>query len=165
MGPATSARKTTEVAIPIIKKEQENSQEFENNLHSRIAQRAHRLYEQHGAESGHDLSHWLQAESELMSRVLEVRESGSWLTVNVPLPNVPPDALSVLMERDRALICAETREAPAGSEPEYSQRRFFYHWVKWPNEVDPSTASAYLKDGVVTLTAKNASPGDLKPGS
>jgi hypothetical protein len=108
MAPATAARKSSKVAIPVIQQEQQDSYAFESTLHERIAERAYQLFEQNGAEHGHDLAHWLQAEAEIIARIPEVRESGSWLTVNVAVPNVPTETISVLVDRNQALICAET---------------------------------------------------------
>ena len=39
-----------------------------------------------------------------------------------------------------------------------SLRKVKYLEAKWPSEIDPSTCGAYLKKGVVTLSAKHASP-------
>jgi hypothetical protein len=63
------------------------------------------------------------------------------------------------MQRDRALVCAEVHElAVDRSTSDHSQSGILYLLAKWPKQVDPETAIAYLKDGVVTLTAKNVSP-------
>lgn len=39
-----------------------------SNQEERIRCRAYELYEQRGAEDGHDMDDWLQAESELIQR-------------------------------------------------------------------------------------------------
>jgi HSP20 family molecular chaperone IbpA len=158
-GPGTRKSKSTGVTIPIIQETEPKSGEFEKTLRARIAVRAHQIFEQSETGYGQDVAHWLQAESELVSEVLEVWESGSWITVHVPLPKAPPEAIRVLVRRDRALVCAEGIEIADDAADNESRHRVRYLSAKWPNEVDPSTASAYLKNGIVTLSARHASPG------
>lgn len=42
--------------------------ESENELVDRIRLRAYELYQQCGSEDGHELDHWLQAESEIVQK-------------------------------------------------------------------------------------------------
>jgi hypothetical protein len=37
------------------------------HLHTRIAERAYRLYEERGSEPGHETEDWLQAEEEILN--------------------------------------------------------------------------------------------------
>lgn len=160
MGATPAPQKRKGVTLPVIKEPEGNTQEFENTLHARIAKRAHQIFEEDGAGHGEDLAHWLKAEADLISEISDVGESGSWVTVNVPLPKVSPEAINVLVRRNRALVCVEARERAADSPAADSRRRVLYFSAKWPSEVDPSTSSAYLKNGVVTLSARHASPGE-----
>jgi hypothetical protein len=43
----------------------ERSEQPTENIQARIAHRAYEIYLSRGAESGHDLDDWLQAESEI----------------------------------------------------------------------------------------------------
>ena len=159
MGSGTGTRRSKGVIIPIIKEMEPKYREFEKALRARIAVRAHQIFEQSETGYGQDVAHWLQAESELVSEVSEIWESGSWITAHVPLPKAPPEAIEVLVRSDRALVCAQGIQITDDAADTESRHRIRYLSAKWPNQVDPSTASAYLKNGIVTLSAKNASPG------
>jgi HSP20 family molecular chaperone IbpA len=159
MGTAPAPGKSKGVTLPVIKETEDNAQEFENALHARIAMRAHQIFEEDGTGHGQDLAHWLKAEGQLISENSDIWVSGSWVTANIPLPKVSPETISVLVRRDRALVCVEARESADDSTGAESRRRVLYFSAKWPNEVDPSTSNAYLKNGVMTLSAKHATSG------
>ena len=89
--------------------------EFEKTLHVRIAERAHRIFEQSGFEDGRDLANWLQAEAQLISEIRELTEAGSWVSARAPLPNAVPGAITVLVRRNLAIVCAEAWEIAADS--------------------------------------------------
>ena len=127
---------------------------------SRIASRAYELYEQDGRNHGDDVSHWLRAESEILNRVPEIHESSSWFTINIPMKGFSADEVQINIERHRALIAAG-RIGPSDSGQESGGTWFqdaTFAVAKWPSEVDPSTASAYLKDGTLTVAVKRALP-------
>src|SRR6266403_5198696 len=46
-----------------------------DRIRERIARRAYDLYQQDGNQPGRDMRHWLQAESEILTDVPEIRES------------------------------------------------------------------------------------------
>lgn len=120
-----------------------------------VSKRAYELFEQLGREHGDDLSHWLRAEDELCVRIPEVRQSGVWYTVSAPVVGVPADHIKVSVEDGGALISAE--KGPDEGEPgrgrEYTST---YYSVRFPESVNPETASAYLKNGTLTLVARKA---------
>jgi len=129
-----------------------------DRVRERIARRAYDLYQQDGNQPGHDLRHWLQAESEILTEVPEIRESGSWYTINVPLRGFAANEVQVSVEAQRAIGAAEKREVTA-SEPASASNvleQAVFARAKWPIDVDPATASAYLMNGVLTLTVKRA---------
>jgi HSP20 family molecular chaperone IbpA len=122
-----------------------------------ISRRAYALYLADGGADGQDLNHWLRAEAEVLTRVPEIRESSSWYTVNLPLPGFAPEQIEVSIDKNRALISAD-KAKPAGQEKE---RDAFpddatYLIAIWPSPVEPSTASAYLKDEILTFTVKRS---------
>jgi hypothetical protein len=155
MAVAPARRKSRGTAIPVICETEPRSAEFEKTLHARIAERARQIFERNGFAHGRDLANWLQAEAQLLSEIRDLTETGSWLTARAPLVNAVPEGISVLVRRDAALVCVEAWEIADDSPDTDSLHRVVYLKANWPNEVDPSTASAYLKDGVVTLSAKN----------
>jgi HSP20 family molecular chaperone IbpA len=129
-----------------------------DRIRERIARRAYDLYQQDGNQPGRDMRHWLQAESEILTDVPEIRESGSWYTINVPLRGFRADEVQVSVEAQRAIVAAEKQEVTA-SEPGRASNvleQAVFARAQWPIDVDPATASAYLMNGVLTLTVKRA---------
>jgi HSP20 family molecular chaperone IbpA len=129
-----------------------------DRVRERIARRAYDLYQQGGNQPGQDMRHWLQAESEILTDVPEIRESGSWYTINVPLRGFAANEVQVSVEPQRAIVVAEKQEVTA-SEPGRASNvleQGLFARAKWPIDVDPATASAYLMNGVLTLTVKRA---------
>jgi HSP20 family molecular chaperone IbpA len=127
---------------------------------SRIASRAYELYEREGRNHGDDKSHWLRAESEILTRVPEIHESASWFTINLPLKGFSAEDVQVNVEPHHAIIAAARNESSQRETGfgESSIQDATFAVAKWPSEVDPSTASAYLKDGTLTVAVKRALP-------
>src|SRR6266478_3017428 len=69
---ATQSKDTPSTVAVNIKKDQ-----VRYRVNERIAGRAYDLYQQEGNRHGEDMRHWLQAESEILSSVPEIRESSS----------------------------------------------------------------------------------------
>ncbi|MGH9572078.1 MAG: DUF2934 domain-containing protein [Candidatus Acidiferrales bacterium] len=132
----------------------EKKDAFMEEFRSLVSKRAYELFEQLGRIDGDDLSHWLRAEDELCVRLPEVQQSGAWYTVSAPVVGVPADRIKVSVGDDRALISAEKSSYERSSERrEYSST---YYEVRWPESVNPETASAYLKNGTLTVVARKA---------
>jgi len=134
------------------------SQDVYGSIHNRISDRAYQLYEQSGGNQGEDIRHWLQAESEILSRVPDVRESGSWFTVNIPIPGSAPSDLHISLEPTHAIIAVENfqKSADVQTSGANSNQLGAFKLVKWPGEVDPATASAYFQNHILNLTVKRA---------
>jgi HSP20 family molecular chaperone IbpA len=129
-----------------------------HRIKERIQNRAYDIFQQDGNHHGDHMRHWLQAECEVLTTVPEIRESGSWYTINVPLRGFAPSEVQVSVEPQYALVAAEKEQA-SGGEPGASSDVFEQvpcTIAKWPDDVDPATASAYLKNGVLTLTVKKS---------
>ncbi len=154
MSTSSGIRRSPASAMPKIVSG-EKKDEFLEEFRNRVSKRAYELFEQLGRVDGDDLSHWLRAEDELCLRLPEVQQSGAWYTVSAPVVAVPADRIKVSVDGDQALISAENgscRGASADSR-EYSST---YYAVRWPENVSPETASAYLKNGTLTLVARKA---------
>jgi len=136
--------------------------QVQQRVNERIAVRAYDLYQQEGNRDGEDLRHWLQAESEILSNVPEIRESSSWFTVNIPLKGFVPSEVQVSVGARSALVVAEREQISNSEAGRFSDvfEQAIYTRAKWPTDVDPDTASAYLKNGVLTLTVKRATPSE-----
>lgn len=139
----------------------ENDKEaFHHGIHRCVSERAYGLYEASGGEHGNDHAHWLQAQSEVLQHGLEVRESGSWLSINASLPDVEGDDIEVCLEPNRVIIRAETSEnfQNTESQPQGFALREIFLLEDLHTEVDPATASAAFKDRKLTLMVKKRYP-------
>lgn len=139
----------------------ENDKEaFHHGIHRCVSERAYGLYEASGGEHGNDHAHWLQAQSEVLHHGLEVRESGSWLSINASLPDVEGDDIEVYLEPNRVIVRAETSEnfQNTESQPQGFALREIFLLEDLHTEVDPATASAAFKDRKLTLMVKKRYP-------
>jgi HSP20 family molecular chaperone IbpA len=154
---ATRGKEVSSIPIP-IQRERGNVLE---RLNGEVSRRAYQLYERSGNEPGQDLMHWLQAESQILQRLSEIRESGSWYTINTPIRGFKPEEIQVTVDERSALIAAtnnsqnpENQTMSTGSASSVNQSVFLL--AQWPAQVDPATASAYIKNDTLTLTVKRA---------
>jgi hypothetical protein len=134
------------------------------SLQERIAERAYSLYETSGREHGNADQHWLLAESEVLLQGLEVRESGSWLSINAALSDVSAEDIEICLEPERVIVRAKKREAIQDPEPQsegVKQTEIFLA-RSLPVEIEPSTASAAFKDQKLTLMVKKRYPDGAK---
>lgn len=145
-----------------VKIDHRNPRSFER-LNDKIARRAYRLYKDRGNPDGKHLEHWFEAESEFSTRPAEIRESSSWYTVNVPLRGFAPEDVSVGVEPRRAVVVAEKEQHAQTSRSsndlmkgDATTQQSICLVAVWPSDVDPATASAYVKNGTLTLTVKRA---------
>jgi hypothetical protein len=153
---ATVKAKDASPSTPV----QLRNQEVVNRLNDRISRRAYEKFEQGGSTDGEHIRHWLQAESEMLQRIPEVSESSSWYTVRVPLHNLAKENVSVAVEPSRAIVSAQKVLSSGGTESAGSAsfEDSLFLVANWPSEVDPATASAYIKNETLTLTAKRSAP-------
>ncbi|MGC2765243.1 MAG: DUF2934 domain-containing protein [Candidatus Acidiferrum sp.] len=161
MASQTATAKSKDTSSPIsVQKECQHLKDRANNA---VARRAYALYLSEGAREGDHLNHWLRAESEVLTRVSEIRESSSWYIVNVPLPDFEPEQIQVGVDQTGVIVTAD--KTPTTGEPGADGDTFresLFLVATWPSSVDPSTASAYIKGGGLTLTAKRAEGGSLQ---
>jgi len=137
-----------------------DKQRFDQAIHRRVCERAYLLYEASGRGHGNHHAHWLQAQREVLQRGLEVRESGSWLSINASLPDVASDDIEVYLEPDRVIVRAEKSQTVQNAESHtqgLTQPEIFLV-EDLHSEVDPTTASAAFKDQRLTLMVKKRYP-------
>jgi HSP20 family molecular chaperone IbpA len=151
---ATSKSKENLAPIPINK----DHHHLSNRANDAIARRAYALFLADGGRDGQDMQHWLRAESEILTRIPEIRESSSWYIVNIPLQGFSPSEIQVSMDEFSAIIAADRTEltGPQNASEGTFTRESWFLVAKWPARVDPSTASAYIKNEDLTLTVKRA---------
>jgi Protein of unknown function (DUF2934) len=133
-----------------------------DKLRRSISERAYQLFQEGGSAPGHEAENWLAAEREVLRRVDEVRESGPWAIVNLELLHTPPDGVSVIVEEQRAIIAVEEPQVARKPAAQTPASIVSYFCAEWPASVDPATASAYVKSGVLTLEAKMRPPSKEK---
>lgn len=157
----TSKAKKTEPRF-VNKSEAET---FEREIRRRVSERAYRLFEESGYPDGEAEKHWLQAESEILHRGIEVREAGSWVTLNTTIPDASAEDVDIYVDATRVIVRArkngrsDTTEPP--SERPAGDELFFAAGLKV--EVDPNTATASLKDGKLSLMVKKQERGSKVP--
>jgi HSP20 family protein len=145
-------------ALP-VKKTDSIMNEIEE-MRDRITKRAYEIFERDGRPTGRDFDHWLEAEAELLwAPTIDVEEGADVITTTVSVPDIEADDLDVELEPQDLLIKAETEEKSKKDKKtgrkETKAARLFGS-VHFSKPVDPKSAKANLKDGVLTLTAKVA---------
>ena len=152
------------VKTPRITGEAEK-QDFGQTLRRRVSDRAYHLFESSGREHGNDHAHWLQAEREILQRGFEIRESGSWLSINAHLPDVSADDIQVYLEPTRIIVRAEKTKMIQNQDSQehgLTQREVFLA-EDLNMEIDPSTASAVFRDQKLTVMVKKHFPESSTP--
>ena len=134
--------------------------DLDQAIQRRVSERAYHLYQSSGQADGNDRAHWLQAESEVLQRGLEVRESGSWLSINASLPDVSGADVQIYLEPKRVIIRAEKSATVQNttSQTQGLTRHELFLMDDFNVEVEPSTASATFKDQKLTLMIKKRYP-------
>lgn len=130
-------------------------------LYDSIARRAFEIFENNGRWMGHDLSNWLQAESELLHPVhLAIAESDDALNVKAEVPGFTADELDVQVEGNRLAISGkhESTEQSTKGKTIYSERcaSEVFRTVELPADVDSSKLNATLKDGILNIELPKA---------
>lgn len=133
-------------------------------IQARVSDRAYALYEASGREHGNAKRHWHQAEGEILQQGLEVRESGSWLSVNASLPDFSAEDMEICVEPERVIVHAQKHQASEdkASQTQEVTRMELFLARSLPVEVDPSTASAAFQDQKLTLMVKKRYPESAK---
>jgi len=136
-----------------------DKQAFQHGIHRCVSERAYGLYEASGGEHGNDHAHWLQAQSEVLQHGLEVRESGSWLSIHASLPDVEGDDIEVYLEPNRVIVRATSENIQnTESHTQGFAPRGIFLLEDLRTEIDPATASAAFKDRKLTLMVKKRYP-------
>jgi HSP20 family molecular chaperone IbpA len=130
---------------------------LENAIRNHVARRAYQLFELTGCQDGNDLSHWLQAESEVLRPAVQVHESGSWIAIDVCVPQIATHNVQIYVEPNRVMVRARRTESSTSDSALPAEEELFLV-AHLEQEVDPATASASLRDHTLTVTAKRSFP-------
>jgi HSP20 family molecular chaperone IbpA len=131
-----------------------------DKLKEKISRRAYELFEGGGNADGDDLRHWLQAESELLGKVPEIRETSYSYSVNIPVQGFKPEEIYVGVDASRTLILAEKQEScegRKGQETGFSHESLFIA-AKLATGVNTANPRAQIKNGTLLLSVKRVAP-------
>ena len=160
MATPKSALSGSSKAPQILSEDQHSA--FHDKVRQRVSQRAYDIYRDSGSQDGNDYEHWVQAENEVLQRGIEMRESGSWLAFNATIPDSSADNVEVLLTPTNVFVRAEKR--PESGSQEITEREIFLT-EDLKTEIEPSTASATLKDQKLTIMVKKRYPVGTSPAS
>jgi len=126
-----------------------------------IEKRAFEIFNNNGRWFGHELSDWVQAESEILHPVhLEIAETEDALTVRAEVPGFTAKELDIRVEGNRLTIAGkhETKEESKKGKTIYSERcaKEILRSVDLPSDVDGTKVNATLKDGVLSIELPKA---------
>jgi HSP20 family protein len=131
-----------------------------DRLHQAISQRAHELF-RNGESWGGALADWLSAERELVSKpAVELRQKDGRFELLAALPGIEAKDIDVQITPDEVLIKAESSrenriESGAVRLTEFGRGRVFRS-VRFPETIDPDTAKAEYKNGILRVTVSLA---------
>ncbi|HUK32221.1 MAG TPA: Hsp20 family protein [Candidatus Acidoferrum sp.] len=121
-----------------------------------ISKRAYELFDNEGRVFGHDLEHWLKAESELLHPVrFELNETDDALQVKAEVPGFTEKELEVRAEPRRLIIAGKhesTKDVKKGKSvySEISSNQLL-RVIDLPADVESEKIEATLKNGVLEL--------------
>jgi hypothetical protein len=137
----------------------QEAEELELSVAKKVRERARLLFEQSGAAPGNDDANWLQAESEILRANMEIRESGTWLSLRASIPDASGPGMQIAVKPTRVLLRATLIKNDQITKQDQDET---FLLANLPVEVDPPSAAASFRDHNLHLMIKKAQPG--KPG-
>jgi HSP20 family molecular chaperone IbpA len=158
---AATAMQPTKTSAVARQTETENVLDRMQLAHDSIAKRAFEIFNNNGRWFGHDLSNWLEAESELLHPVhLEIAETEEALAVRAEVPGFTAKELDIQVEGNRLTIAGkhESKEDSKVCKTFHSERcaKEILRSVYLPLDVDASKVNATLKDGILKIELPKA---------
>jgi len=161
-----SATALQPVKTSAVSKATDAQQTFDRmqQIYDSIARRAFEIFEGNGRPIGHDLSDWLQAESEMLRPLhLAIAESDDALTVTAEVPGFSASELDVHVDGNRLIISGQhifDNETTSGRTV-YSERSAteIFRALDLPTDIDGSKVSALVKDGLLKVELPKALHG------
>jgi HSP20 family molecular chaperone IbpA len=98
---------------------------------------------------------------------VEILQRGEQLVICVDLPGISRASVDVEIQRDRIIVEGERKEAPQPADaPGFrrSERSYgpFHRTVPLPEGVDPDSAQAAMRDGVLEITLRMPTPAERR---
>jgi HSP20 family molecular chaperone IbpA len=137
----------------------QEAEELELTVGNRVRERARLLFEQSGAAPGNDDANWLRAESEILRANMEIRESGTWLSLRASIPDASGQGMQIAVKPTRVLLRATLIKNDQITKQDQDET---FLVANLPAEVDPPSAAASFRDHNLHLMIKKAQPD--KPG-
>ena len=158
---AATAMQESKAPVPIKHSDEKNAFDRMQQAYDSIAKRAFEIFDNNGRWLGHELTDWLQAETELLHPVhLEIAETDDALTVRAEVPGFTTKELDINVEPRRLTIAGkhEAREEKKKGKTIYSEHcaQEILRSIDLPADVDGAKATATLKDGVLKLELPKA---------
>ncbi len=131
-------------------------------LRELIARQAYRLFEEAGFQHGHDLDHWLLAESELLTSISPlVAQTATAITVSAAVPGFDAPNIKIHIQPKRVFITGkrlENYEVMKDQRMVHAEQVLgrVFSAVELPEEIDPSKATATLTDGKLRIELAKA---------
>ncbi|HKV78103.1 MAG TPA: Hsp20 family protein [Candidatus Sulfotelmatobacter sp.] len=135
------------------------------SIHSSVARRAYHLFTGDGYAHGHDLDHWLRAESQLLNSVaVELKETERELIVHADVPGLQERDLTLKVEPRRLYITGKRQSCGQHAHDKTIYSEFhsdeIFRALDFPVEIDPDSVHAHLNQGVLEVTmAKRTEAG------
>jgi HSP20 family molecular chaperone IbpA len=136
-----------------------DADELEQMVSDEIRERARLLFEESGAVPGHDEENWLRAESQILRTGLEIRESGTWLSLSASLPEASGQGIRIVVRPRRVLVRALQNKGEQRSDAPAAQGDGeILLAANLPVEADPQSAAASFRDHNLRLMIKKLQP-------
>jgi HSP20 family protein len=138
-----------------------------DQLQTAISRRAYDLFRNRGNLWGGPLADWFNAERQLIWKpAIELRQKDSQFEVLAATPGVEPKDLDVQITPEDMLIKADihhrhTPEEGAVQVCEFTGGQLFRS-IHFPEKVDPDSAMAEYRNGMLRVTASIAKPAAQK---
>jgi HSP20 family protein len=138
-----------------------------DQLHTDISQRAYELFQKRGALWGGPLADWLNAERQVVWKpAIELRQKDNQFEVLAATPGIDAKDLDVQITPEDMLIKAEIHHKHAPEEGAVQVCEFtggqLFRSVRFPEKVDPDSAAAEYRNGMLRVTAFIAKPVQKK---
>jgi len=134
-----------------------------DQLHTAISRRAYDLFQNRGTLWAGALADWLSAERQLVWKpAIELRQKNNQFEVRAATPGVDAKDLDVQITPEDVLIKADiqhkhTPEQGAVEVCEFTEGQLFRS-IHFPQKVDPDSARAEYRNGMLRITASIAKP-------
>jgi HSP20 family protein len=155
------------MATSLTTKKSESIFDEMHKLHDRIMKRAYEVFDGNGHVFGKDIDDWLQAERELVWKpAIELEEEEKEIRLRIATPGVDPKDIDIEVTPEHILVKAETRHEHKEQKGEVHTCEFasgsLFRSVHLPKKIDPDTAKAECKNGMLLLTAEIAEEAQLR---